>query len=72
MSEPLIKDCACGHDHETMPRDIVCVEEDGTEYWADMVCMKHKCHKPCRRCLRLRSGATTTEEYLDWLRGGSR
>lgn len=43
---PLIKDCACGKDHMTMPTDI---DEFG-EY--DLVCIKHKRHEPCRPCLR--------------------
>lgn len=60
----LIGDCACGHDHETMPTDI---DEDGFEY--PLVCIEHKRHEPCRRCLHLESGATTTEEYLKWLKG---
>lgn len=43
---PLIKDCACGKDHMTMPTDI---DEFG-EY--DLVCIEHKRHEPCRPCMK--------------------
>lgn len=42
-------------------------DEDGTE----LVCVTHKRHEPCRKCLWEESGATTTEEYLTWLRKGA-
>lgn len=63
----LIENCACGKDHEEMPRTLVYVEADGTEHYADMVCLEHKRHIPCRECLWRDSGATTTEEYVAWL-----
>ena len=49
---PLIKDCACGKDHMTMPTDIDFI--DGVEVEYDLVCIKHKKHEPCRPCLRER------------------
>lgn len=48
---PEIVDCACGHDHATVPTD------DG----AELVCRVHKRHIPCRRC---ESGAVA--EIVAW------
>lgn len=67
MSEPLIKDCACGQDHMTMPTDTDW-DENGNPITYDLVCVEHKRHLPCRKCLWRESGASTTEEYLEWLR----
>lgn len=47
----LIEGCACGQDHEEMPRKVIFVEADGTEVWVDTVCLEHKRHIPCRECL---------------------
>lgn len=46
---PLIIDCACGRDHESMPRDVE-VDEDGNKWEVELVCVTHKRHIPCRRC----------------------
>lgn len=48
--EPLIKDCACGQDHMTMPTDVDEIDGEIVEY--DLVCIKHKRHEPCRPCMR--------------------
>ncbi|MFE6967199.1 hypothetical protein ACFVAJ_19050 [Agromyces sp. NPDC057679] len=48
----LIRDCSCGGDHVTMPRDVVLVDKDGRDVYADMVCAEHKKHEPCRPCMR--------------------
>lgn len=60
MVEPVIKDCACGTDHDEMPMVTVsaccCMwtgddpECDHKEYWVPAVCLKHKTHIPCRKC----------------------
>lgn len=47
MDEPLIRDCACGQDHMTMPRDVMFY--GGPEI--DLVCIEHKRHEPCRSCM---------------------
>jgi hypothetical protein len=64
----LIRDCACGQDHETMPTETDWDGEKWVEY--PLVCVEHKRHAPCRECLWDQSGATTTEEYVAWLRKG--
>ena len=48
--EPLIKNCSCGKDHMTMPTDID-IDEDGNAFEYPLVCVIHKKHEPCRRCL---------------------
>lgn len=60
--------CACGNDHETMPTDTEWVDGQWVEY--PLVCTIHKRHLPCRKCLWAESGATTSEEYVAWLRKG--
>lgn len=56
---PEIEDCACGHDHETMP--LIDVSFCGIcDRWdcdhdirlVEAVCRKHKRHVPCRPCMR--------------------
>jgi hypothetical protein len=56
-----IKDCTCGKDHETTPLvnvstctcmfnpDPDCTHE---ELEVPAVCVTHKRHEPCRRCIR--------------------
>ena len=43
---PEISGCACGRDHMEMPRGAILHGEPTVE----LVCRKHKAHKPCRAC----------------------
>lgn len=49
-SFPEIIGCACGKDHDTMPKDVE-FDDNGKEWEYELVCRKHKRHEPCRRCL---------------------
>lgn len=59
---PLIRDCACGRDHDTMPMidvsSCACAwshdpdsDCNHAEYLTPGVCLKHKRHIPCRPCM---------------------
>lgn len=59
---PLIEDCACGRDHQTMPMidvsSCACAwshdpdpDCDHAAYLTPGVCLKHKRHEPCRPCM---------------------
>lgn len=57
---PVIIDCACGKDHETMPTDVD-YNEDGTEFSYELVCRIHRKHEPCRPCMRADSITRQTQ-----------
>lgn len=58
---PEIVGCACGSDHDSMPRDTEYDDETGESFEYDLVCRRHRKHEPCRPCqseLRARKNET--------------